>query len=63
MWSMTSSPVIGTGGWADRLPVVSRLKQNVSDLSDYLYMLAEAVGGSHRVVTAPAMYKARHDLN
>ena len=35
MRSMILWPVTGTGGWVERQPVVCRLKQNVSDLSDH----------------------------
>jgi len=38
---MISWRVTGTGGWAERPPVASRLGQNVTDLSEHVYMLAE----------------------
>jgi hypothetical protein len=34
MWPMILWRVTGIGGWAERPPVASRLKQNVSDLFD-----------------------------
>lgn len=40
---MTLSHVTGINGWADRIPVVFRLRQNVIDLSDRGYRHAQFI--------------------
>jgi hypothetical protein len=63
MRSMISWRITAIGGWAGRPPVGSRLKQNVSDLSDDEERQAGAAEVSCFIDISTAVHKARLDPN